>query len=373
MHSALGLSATEDAISAALVDVGDDDGSISIIEERSVQLTDAGSGAVGDAVAAAIGVMRLRAARSELPVDVVGVAYESERQRAAIERAVASQGIGGVRLVSSDSEQLDHGLDDHGLDDHGLDLATAAALWAFRDKRAFGGVDDSGIAATVVAVPTPTLTPTPPPSLASRWRNLPRSLVVATAAMTVLGGSVASAIALGALEGTQEPVARVEAAPSIESTTAPTTAAAGTSTGRAAASPASEVDETTVAYVPPARPESQAEPMPPVPEPPVSGPRPPAGAAGPERTTTGARVPSVSLPSGNTGGSGGGGGGGGAGGPGPLTTTTPGADPSDPPLPPSETSTETETETSTETEPPTTASEPSDPPPADDREGHPAP
>lgn len=305
MHSALGLSATEDTISAVLLDVDDDAGSVSPIEERSVQLATAGSGAVGDAVAAAIGVMKLRAARSEQPVGVVGVAYQSEVQRTAIERAISSQGINGVRLVWSESPVLDRG----------FDIATAAALWATDEARAAGGLNDAGAA---LVVPVPIVVP----PFASRWRNLPRSLVVAAVAATVLGGSVASAIALGAIGGQQEPVVQVGAASSGSTANASPAASGAASSARASvATEAPEVDETTVAYVPPARPESQAEPIPPapavVPEPPatVAAPPPASAAEAPAGTSSATRVPAVTPPAGNTSGSGG------SGGSGPRATT----------------------------------------------------
>ncbi|WP_066911320.1 hypothetical protein [Millisia brevis] len=333
MHSALGLSATEDTISAVLLDVDVDAGSVSPIEERSVQLAATGSGAVGDAVAAAIGVMKLRAARSEQPVGVVGVAYESELQRSAIEHAISSQGINGVRLVWSESPVLDRG----------LDVATAAAIWAADEARAAGGFTDAGAA---LVVPVPIVVP----PFASRWRNLPTSLVVATVAATVLGGSVASAIALGALGGQQEPVVQVGAASTAATANASPAASTVASSARASVTEAPQLDETTVAYVPPARPESQAEPIPPapavVPEPPatVAAPPPASAAEAPAGTSSATRVPAVTPPDGNSSGSGG------SGGSGPRATTTT-------PIPTTTTST-----TTTTVEPTTTTSDSGEPP-----------
>lgn len=346
MHSALGLSATEDTISAVLVDVDDDAGSVSPLEERSVQLPAVGSGAIGDAVAAAIGVMKLRAARSELPVGVVGVAYESERQRAAIERAIAGQGINGVRLVWSQSPLLDRE----------FDVATAAAVWAAGEARAGGGFGDS--AATTVVVPIPIAVP----PLVSKWRNLPRSLVVATVAATVLGGSVASAIALGALGNSSERVVQVGAAPATSSAPATTTQSAVVPV-TASLQSAPVVDETTVDYVPPARPQSQVEPMLPSPAPASAAVAPSAvdtDAAPVSSAPTPTPLPAVTIPSGNAAGAGSGS----DSGPRATTTTT--------------TITVTATTspvpvTTTPIEPTTTEVEPSEPPPPgddDDHDGH---
>ncbi|MGB7365030.1 MAG: hypothetical protein WA931_18545 [Rhodococcus sp. (in: high G+C Gram-positive bacteria)] len=115
MHIALGVSATSDTVTAALVDV--ELPQLGPVDERVTSVS-AAVGDVGAAVATAIGVMRLRAARADLAVADPAVVLSNPELRNSVSRALRDQQIFGAVLLDADDV------------DPAFDPAVAAAIWA---------------------------------------------------------------------------------------------------------------------------------------------------------------------------------------------------------------------------------------------------
>ncbi|MBY6361485.1 hypothetical protein [Rhodococcoides corynebacterioides] len=158
MHIALGVVVDEDSVTAALVDV--DLPQLGPVDERTTRL---GGGDVGDAVAAAIGVMSLRAKRADLGVHDTAVALADPSLWTSVSRALEHHLLTGVALVDLDRLSA---VDPDGR----YGAPVGAALWADRG-------------ATVAAPVEIADAPDAPPRTSPRRRG-----------MAVVGAGVAAAV-----------------------------------------------------------------------------------------------------------------------------------------------------------------------------------
>lgn len=158
MHIALGVVVDEDSVTAALVDV--DLPQLGPVDERTTRL---GDGDVGDAVAAAIGVMSLRAKRADLGVHRTAVALGDPSRWHSVSRALEHHLLADVALVDLDSLSS---VDPDGRYGAPVD----AALWA----------DRGATVAAPVLIPD---APDAPPPASPRRRG-----------MAVVGAGVAAAL-----------------------------------------------------------------------------------------------------------------------------------------------------------------------------------
>lgn len=158
MHIALGVVVDEGSVTAALVDV--DLPQLGPVDERTTRL---GDGDVGDAVAAAIGVMSLRAKRADLGVHRTAVALGDPSLWHSVSRALEHHLLADVALVDFDRLSA---VDPDGRYDAPVD----AALWA----------DRGATVAAPVLVPD---APDSPPHASPRRRG-----------MAVVGAGVAAAL-----------------------------------------------------------------------------------------------------------------------------------------------------------------------------------
>ncbi|MBT1191833.1 hypothetical protein [Rhodococcoides kroppenstedtii] len=351
MHIALGVVVDEDSVTAALVDV--DLPQLGPVDERTTRL---GDGDVGDAVAAAIGVMSLRAKRADLGVHRTAVALGDPSLWHSVSRALEHHLLADVALVDLDSLSS---VDPDGRYGAPVD----AALWA----------DRGATVAAPVLIPD---APDAPPPASPRRRGM--AVVGAGVAAALIAASVTVWAATTAPRVVSEPApGAVESATSDGSdgttgTDAPPTPAVATPPSSAPApssSPESENAESGVGGV-----AGAVEPRLAVPAPPGSQaarpdapsvPRPQSGGGSPSSgsgTSSGGGSSSGGT-SGGGGASGGGtsgggtaGGGGGTGTPGTGSPGTGGGTPStgggsttvDPPVVTAE---PTDTESSTPNEP----------------------
>ncbi|WP_315771632.1 hypothetical protein [Rhodococcoides kroppenstedtii] len=153
MHIALGVVVDEDSVTAALVDV--DLPQLGPVDERTTRL---GDGDVGDAVAAAIGVMSLRAKRADLGVHRTAVALGDPSLWHSVSRALEHHLLADVALVDLDSLSS---VDPDGRYGAPVD----AALWA----------DRGATVAAPSSFPTRPMRRRPPRRGGAAWRSSERA------------------------------------------------------------------------------------------------------------------------------------------------------------------------------------------------------
>ncbi|MBY6437504.1 hypothetical protein HQ602_14045 [Rhodococcus kroppenstedtii] len=345
MHIALGVVVDEDSVTAALVDV--DLPQLGPVDERTTRL---GDGDVGDAVAAAIGVMSLRAKRADLGVHRTAVALGDPSRWHSVSRALEHHLLADVALVDLDSLSS---VDPDGRYGAPVD----AALWA----------DRGATVAAPVLIPD---APDAPPPASPRRRGM--AVVGAGVAAALIAASVTVWAATTAPRVVSEPApGAVESATSdgsngTDGTAVPPTPGVATPPSSAPAPSSSPeegsadagVGEPRLAVPPPAGSQAARPDAPSVPRPQSGGGSPSSGSG----TSSGGGSSSGGT-SGGGGASGGGtsgggtaGGGGGTGTPGTGSPGTGGGTPStgggsttvDPPVVTAE---PTDTESSTPNEP----------------------
>jgi hypothetical protein len=156
MDVVLGISAGLADVTATLVDP--ELPQLGAVDERITPLRPDSGMSVGDVVAAAVGVMSLRAERNDLRIRRTTVAYSSAAQRDSIVASFAAQKITGVALADASNPELDST----------LATPVAVAVWGIQsaDTTTFAAIKDprkqdpsrrglalvaGGIAAAVVA------------------------------------------------------------------------------------------------------------------------------------------------------------------------------------------------------------------------------
>lgn len=196
MHIVLGVSATSDVVTAALVDV--ELPQLGPVDERVTQLTSGAARDVGAAVATSIGVMRLRAERADLTVTSTAVGLASPELRGPVVHALTEQHLHGVDVVDGDALGTD------------FDPVVEVALWSDTSSAdaATGPIPIVTADNAMVHVPESD----PQPSASERRRGF--AVVGAGIAAAVLAGS----FAVWAVTGTRAPGATVATTPVSDST-----------------------------------------------------------------------------------------------------------------------------------------------------------
>ncbi|KQU28265.1 MULTISPECIES: hypothetical protein [unclassified Rhodococcus (in: high G+C Gram-positive bacteria)] len=217
MHIVLGISATSDEVTAALVDV--ELPRLGPVDERTIPMQTGSPAEVAAAVATSIGVMRLRAARADLLLTGAAVVLESPHLREPVESALRDGHVRDVVVV--DAVDVDPS----------LEPAVAVALWADHD------------AGDAITGPIPVVLPEPVDA-SSRETRRGFAVVGAGVAAAVLAGS----FAVWAVTGPRAPEAAGVAEPL--STSATDSAEAGTGIAPNPAAPAGSSPTAVPAPVP---------------------------------------------------------------------------------------------------------------------------
>lgn len=217
MHIVLGISATSDEVTAALVDV--ELPRLGPVDERTIPIQTGSPAEVAAAVATSIGVMRLRAARADLLLTGAAVVLESPHLREPVESALRDGHVRDVVVV--DAVDVDPS----------LEPAVAVALWADHD------------AGDAITGPIPVVLPEPVDA-SSRETRRGFAVVGAGVAAAVLAGS----FAVWAVTGPRTPEAAGVAEPL--STSATDSAEAGTGIAPNPAAPAGSSPTAVPAPVP---------------------------------------------------------------------------------------------------------------------------
>ncbi|MBY6686623.1 hypothetical protein HQ305_13750 [Rhodococcus sp. BP-149] len=217
MHIVLGISATSDEVTAALVDV--ELPRLGPVDERTIPMQTGSPAEVAAAVATSIGVMRLRAARADLLLTGAAVVLESPHLREPVESALRDGHVRDVVVV--DAVDVDPS----------LEPAVAVALWADHD------------AGDAITGPIPVVLPEPVDA-SSRETRRGFAVVGAGVAAAVLAGS----FAVWAVTGPRAPEAAGVAEPL--STSATDSAEAGTGIAPNPAAPAGSSSTAVPAPVP---------------------------------------------------------------------------------------------------------------------------
>ncbi|MBM7417187.1 MULTISPECIES: hypothetical protein [Nocardiaceae] len=205
MHIVLGISATSDEVTAALVDV--ELPRLGPVDERTIPMQTGSPAEVAAAVATSIGVMRLRAARADLLLTGAAVVLESPHLREPVEAALRDGHVRDVVVV--DAVDVDPS----------LEPVVAVALWADHDT------------GDAITGPIPVVLPEPADA-SSRETRRGFAVVGAGVAAAVLAGS----FAVWAVTGPRAPEAAGVAEPL--STSATDSAEAGTGIAPNPAAPA---------------------------------------------------------------------------------------------------------------------------------------